>query len=287
MAAGSTRVNPRKFRANQIPFYFILVPVSIFMGLPILYIFNHAFKSVNELFAFPPRFFVSRPSVENFENLFALSANGSVPMSRYVFNSLVASLCIVLLSIVISTAAGFALSKMKFRLKGLIFEVNNLALMFVATAVTIPRYMVITSIGIKNTYLAHILPMVAIPVGLFLVKQFIDQVPDELLEAAQMEGANALMIYRKIILPLVRPAICTCAILAFQSAWGNVETSNLFTTSDSIRTLAFYMNTISTGTVRGQGMAAAASLLMFVPNLILFIIMQSNVMNTMARSGLK
>ncbi len=288
MAINGSKVNPQKFHKNQIPFYLYLVPVAVFMGLPIIYIINHAFKPMDELFAFPPRFFVNHPSLINFQNLFQQAAGSSIPISRYVFNSLVVTIAVVALSVLISTMAGFALSKMKFKLSGFIFEANNIALMFVATAVTIPRYLTINAIGILDSYWAHILPLLAMPVCLFLIKQFIDGVPNALLEAAQLEGANAWTIYRKIVLPMVKPAIATGAILTFQSVWNNTETSSLFTSTESIRTLSFYMNTLtSVGTVQGQGMAAAASLIMFVPNLVLFIILQSNVMDTMAHSGLK
>jgi len=288
MAIGGTKVNPKKFHKNQIPLYLYLVPIAVFMGAPIIYIINHAFKPMDELFAFPPRFFVSHPSLINFQNLFQTTAASSIPISRYIFNSLIVTLAVVFLSILISTMAGFALSKMNFKFKGPIFEVNNIALMFVATAVTIPRYLTINTLGILDTYWAHILPLIAMPVCLFLIKQFIDGVPNSLIEAAQLEGAGSFTIYRKIIIPLTRPAIATGAILAFQSVWTNVETSNLFTSSEGIRTLPFYMNTLtSVGSVQGQGMAAAAALIMFVPNLLLFIVMQSSVMNTMAYSGIK
>ncbi len=288
MAISGNRANPRKFHRNQIPFYLYLVPVAVFMGLPIIYILNHAFKPMDELFAFPPRFFVANPSLDNFRNLFRTAAGASIPVSRYIFNSLVVTVSVVFLSVLMSTMAGFALSKMKFRLKKPLFELNNLALMFVPVAVTIPRYLTITAMGILDTYFAHILSLLAMPVGLFLIKQFIDQVPDSLMEAAQIEGASAFTVYRRVVLPLIKPAIATGAILSFQMVWNNIETSSLFTSSESIRTLSFYMNTLtSVGTVQGQGMAAAASLIMFIPNLVLFIIMQSSVMNTMAHSGLK
>ncbi len=288
MAISGTKVNPSKFEKSQIPMYLYLIPLAVVMGAPIIYIFCHAFKPMDELYAFPPKFLVSHPSTINFQNLFQQAAGATIPFSRYVYNSLVVTLAVVLLSILISTMAGFALSKMNFKLKNVIMEVNNLALMFVATAVVIPRYLTISAVGILDTWWAHILPLIAMPVCLFLIKQFMDQVPNSLLEAAQLEGAGSFTIYLKIILPMVKPAIATGAILAFQQVWNNVETSNLFTSSESIRTLAFYMNTLSgVGTVQGQGMAAAAALIMFVPNLVLFIIMQSNVMDTMAHSGLK
>ena len=288
MAISGIKVNPSKFHKNQIPLYLYLVPLAILMGAPIIYIICHAFKPMDELYAFPPKFFVSHPSMINFQNLSQTAAGSSVPISRYLFNSLVVTVAVVVLSILISTMAGFALSKMNFKLKNTIMEINNLALMFVATAVVIPRYLTISTTGILDTWFAHILPLIAMPVCLFLIKQFMDGIPNSLIEAAQLEGAGSWTIYRKIILPMVKPAIATGAILAFQAVWNNVETSNLFTSTESIRTLAFYMNTLSgVGTVQGQGMAAAAALIMFLPNLLLFIIMQSNVMNTMAHSGLK
>ena len=185
--------------------------------------------------------------------------------------------------------SGFAFSKIPFRGKKELFEINTLAMMFVPVAVIIPRYLTIDTLGILNTYFAHILPLLAMPVGMFLLKQFIDQVPDELLEAAVIDGAGHSRIYFTIILPLIKPALATIAILSFQVAWNNTETSMLFVSRESMRTLAFFMSTLAANTnvVAGQGMAAAASLIMFLPNVVLFIILQSKVINTMAHSGLK
>ena len=133
--------------------------------------------------------------------------------------------------------------------------------------------------------------MIPLPVALFLVKQFVDQVPDSLIEAAYMDGAKEWQIYWKVILPLIKPAIATAAILVFQQVWTNLEAANYYINDDGLKSLAFYMNTLTrtttTNTVAGQGLSAAASLIMFLPNLILFCILQRNVMNTMAHSGIK
>lgn len=285
----SARTNPRGFHWNQTPFFLVLVPLALFMSLPILFIINHAFKPIQELFAFPPKFFAESPVIDNFTRLVRTAQGSGISITRYIFNSVVVTGAVVLLSIAISAMAAFALSKLRFRAKSLIFEINTIALMFVPVAVQIPRYLLIDKMGVLDTYFAHILPLIAMPVGLFLVKQFTDQVPDSLIEAAVVDGAGYFLIFRKIILPLVRPAVATIAILSFQSVWGNTETSTLYTTRESMRTLTFFMNTLANNTnaVAGQGVAAAASLVMFVPNLLLFIIMQSKVMNTMAYSGLK
>ncbi len=289
MALKKVGTNPDRFEKSQIKFYVVLAPFVAFMLLPIIFIFNHAFKPMDELFAYPPRFFAKQPTWDNFRNLFRASQISSIPISRYIFNSVVVTVIVLILSILISTMAAFVLSKKQFRSKKLLLEINNVALMFVATAVTIPRYLIVETLGITDTVWAHILPLLVMPVGLFLVKQFIDQVPDTLIEAAVIDGATDWQIYRRIILPLIKPAIATLAILSFQTVWNNLETSQLYVNTDSLRTLAFYMNTLASqsNVVAGQGIAAAASLIMFVPNLVLFIIFQSNVMNTMSTSGIK
>lgn len=285
----ATKINPQKFGRGQIKFLIILIPIALFMAMPIVYIFNHAFKPLTELFEWPPKFFVRNPSLQNFVDLFAVTSTIGVPMSRYLFNSIVISLVVVVMSIFVSSVAGFALSKLDFKMKKSLMFANNIALMFVGSAVVIPRYLIVQSLGLIDTFWVHILPGLAIPVGLFLIKQFIDQIPNELLEAARMDGATNFQIYYKIILPLIKPALATIAIVSFQSVWNNVETSTNYINNESLKTFAFYMSTLTTttNTVAGQGMAAAAALIMFVPNLVIFIILQKNVMNTMAHSGIK
>jgi len=289
VAYKGNRINPRKFEKGQLKIVLAILPLVLFMGLPIIFIFSHAFKPMEELFAYPPKFFVSNPTLDNFSKLFKASRMAGIPMSRYVFNSILVTGIVVIGSIILSTAAGFALSKLKFKGKFVLMEINQGALMFVAVAVMIPRYLTINFLGITNTYLAHILPWLATPVALFLIKQFIDQVPDSLIEAAYIDGAGDFKVYTKIILPMIKPAIATAAILIFQQVWVDLGTSNYYVNDEGIKTLAFYMNTLANAnnTVAGQGMAAAASLIMFLPNLIMFILLQKSIMNTMAHSGIK
>jgi ABC-type glycerol-3-phosphate transport system permease component len=172
-----------------------------------------------------------------------------------------------------------------------LFTINTLALMFVPIAVSIPRFLVIEKLDLIDNFLVHILPGLAMPVGLFLLKQFMDQIPDAMIEAAQMDGATDVQIYWKIILPLIKPAIATIAILAFQASWNNADTSAMYLNQESLKTFAYYLSTLTTtttgNTVAGQGLAAASSLIMFLPNLIIFIVLQSQVMNTMSHSGIK
>lgn len=285
-----TGINPQKFHKSQVKFYLVLLPIAIFMALPILFIIFNAFKPIDELFVYPPRFITTRPTLDNFIRLFNTSTSTNIPVSRYLFNSIITTGTVVIATIFISSAAGYVLSKKKFKSKKLLFSINSLALMFVPVAVNIPRYLTIVQLGLIDNFWVYILPVLAMPVGLFLVKQFIDQIPNELIEAAQMDGASDFFILIRIILPLIVPALATVAILTFQGAWNSSEASVMYINNESLKNFAFYMSTLASttgNTVAGQGLAAASSLIMFVPNLIIFIIFQSRVMNTMAHSGMK
>ena len=290
MAYKGHKINPNKFEVGQIKIFLLVLPLVILTGLPIVFIIFHAFKPMEELFAFPPQFITTKPTLDNFRKLFKASRTAGIPLSKYVFNSLLITVSVVFLSLFFSTAASYALSKLKFKGRNMMMQINQFALMFVPVAVMIPRYLVVNTMGLTNTYWAHILPLIPLPVALFLIKQFVDQVPQSLIEAAYMDGATEIHIYFKVVLPLIKPAIATAAILVFQQVWTNMEASNYYVNDEGLKSLAFYMNTLSSGTgntVAGQGVAAAASLIMFVPNLVLFCILQKNVMNTMAHSGIK
>lgn len=282
-------VNPDKFDRSQIGIYLYLVPIAVFMALPILFIFVNAFKPIDELFAYPPRIYVKNPTLENFATLFSVSGTTNIPAARYLLNSIVLTVVSVVGTLYISAAAGYAFSKKKFRGRNRLFELNNLAIMFVPVAVSIPRYLIVVSLGLHDNFLTHILPLMATPVGLFLVKQFIDQMPNSLIEAAVIDGANDFKILHSIVMPLIKPALATLAIIMFQTAWNSVEASLYYLDTEALKSFSFYMSTLSNAGngVAGQGISAAAALIMFLPNLILFIILQSRVMNTMAHSGIK
>ena len=268
----------------------ILIIISIFMLLPIVYIFNHAFKPYHELFVYPPTFIVKEPSLQNFNELLSVTARSTVPMIRYVFNSVFVSVASVVLVTIVSALCAYPLAKHKFPGAAFVFSSILLTLMFAPEVVQIPRYLVVSQLGIMNTYFAHLLPMMAMPVGVFLLKQFMDQIPDALLEAARIDGANEFTVFLRVVIPVCMPAVATVAILAFQNSWANIETSSLFMLDDEMKSFAFFLSTLTNNlanNVAMQGAAAVASLIMFIPNLIVFVILQSKVITTMAHSGIK
>ena len=284
------KINPTRYHRSQLKFYAVLIPMTLFVALPIIFIISHAFKPSNELFAYPPKFFVRVPTFDNFRDLFNLAATSGIPFSRYLFNSILVTVIGVFLSVLITSLAAYSLSKLKFKGKKTLFEINNLALMFVPIAVTIPRYLTISRIGLIDNYLVLVLPLIAMPVGLFLVKQFVDQTPNELIESAKIDGASEMQIFLKIIIPIVAPSLATVGILSFHMIWNDTIGSTLYVNDDSLKNLTIYFSTLAarTGnTVAGQGILAAASLISFLPNIIIFIFLQNKVMNTMAHSGIK
>ena len=294
-------INPSRFDKTQIKFYLYLIPITCVMGLPIIFIFFNAFKPLDELLNYPPSFITLRPTLQNFRNLMATSANKSIPMSRYLFNSISSTLLVVLFTLLITVMAAYCMSKKRYKLKNFLFSVNEAALMFVSVAVAIPRYMIINEVGFIDSFWSHVIPLLAMPVGLYLVKQFIDDLPDSMIEAAKIDGAGDFYILRKIIIPNISPALATVAILAFQASWNSMEASNYYINNEALKSFSFYMTTLTASSgnanalvgqlsgnaIAGLGMQAAATLIMFLPNLILFVILQSRVMNTMSHSGMK
>lgn len=270
--------------------FVLMTLLAMFMLMPIVYLFNHALKPYYELFLYPPTFVARNPTLQNFTDLIVVTESSIVPMTRYLFNSIVASTLVVITSCFFSVLCAYPLSKHKFPGKGLIFSGIIVSLMFAPEMVGIPRYFVISQLGIINTYWGHVLPLVAMPVGVFLMKQFIDQIPNELLEASKVEGAKEYTIFLKIVIPLCMPAIATTAILSFQSAWSTDETSTLFMENETMKTLPFYVNTLTNqlaNNVANQGAAAAAALLLFIPNFVIFLLLQRKVITTMMHSGIK
>lgn len=267
-----------------------LTGLAAFMLLPIVFIINHAFKPLHELFLFPPTFLVRQPTLRNFELLFMSTSSDFVPFSRYLLNSIIVVVITVISVVIISSMAAYALSKRQFPFKAAIMSIIMVALMFAAETVAIPRYLIVSGLGITDTYFALVLPLLASPVAVFLLIQFMGQIPNELIEAAKLDGATEIGVFRKVVMPLSMPAIVTVAIITFQASWTDGEASTLFIQDETMKTLPYYVSTLLSGlsnTVVGQNIVAAAGLLMFLPILLVFILFQSKVNETMVHTGVK
>ncbi|WP_300657950.1 carbohydrate ABC transporter permease [uncultured Acetatifactor sp.] len=268
----------------------IVTIIALVSVMPVIFIINNAFKPLSELFKYPPTFFVRNPTWQNFEEFFYATGETTVPFSRYLFNSIFVTVVTVFLVVAISCTAAYAFAKIDFPGRDRIFNIIVLSLMFTPSAVMITKYLIVDKVGLINNYLGHILPQLALPVGVFLLKQFMEQVPDSLSEAARLDGASEFTVFWKIVMPAVLPAVGTVMIISFQNVWNDVTTSQYYMLDDSMKTLPYYIQTLtsSTGTtVARQGASAAAGLLLFLPNFIIFAVMQKSMLKTMVTSGIK
>jgi ABC-type glycerol-3-phosphate transport system permease component len=263
--------------------------LAVFMALPLVYTVSTAFKPIEELFLFPPRFFVRHPTLRNFQQLLISTWAWVVPFPRYIFNSFFVTSMTVLGHVLIASMAAYSLAKLGVPGGNVIFGIIIAALMFAPEVTQIPRYLVVHRLGLLDTFAGLIIPNLAGAYGLFLMKQFMEQVPVELLEAAKVDGAREWTIFRYVVLPMVRPALITLVIFSFISSWNDIFTPLVFTRSESMKTLPLAISNISGGAtvVANFGAVSAGALVTTLPPIIIFVLLQRWVMETMAYSGIK
>lgn len=255
------------------------------MALPLVYAINNAFKPLDEIFMFPPTLFVRNPTTGNFADLMNLLGNSWVPFTRYIFNTVFITGMGILGHIIFASAAAYPLAKHHFPGKNLLFTIIVLSLMFTPAVTSIPNYMIMSWIGLIDTYWAVIIPAFAFPLGLYLMKQFMEQIPDALLEAAKIDGASEYRIFWSVIMPNVKPAWLTLMILLFQMLWGS--DGNGFIYSEQLKSLHYATNQIMQGGIARAGVGAAVALILMSVPITLFVFSQSRIIETMATSGMK
>lgn len=252
---------------------------------PLLYIVNAAFKPISEIFLFPPKLFVQNPTLNNFFDLSVIISDLNVIFSRYLFNTIIITVLGTGGTVLIGSMAAFPLAKYKFPGQKLMSNVIVYSLMFNGTVTAIPNYIIMTRLHMVNSYWAVILPVVGGTFGLYLMQNFIVQVPDELIEAAKMDGMSEFSIFFKIIMPLSKPAWITLIVLSFQSFWSN--TGGTFLYSEKLKPVSYMLSQVVSGGISRTGAASAVTLVMMVVPITVFVVSQSNVVETMATSGLK
>jgi len=280
---GGRRLN--RSYGGDVFIYSILTVFGLFFVFPLVFSINHAFKPLNEIFLFPPNIFVRRPTLNNFQDLFVIMSKSWVTFSRYIFNTVFVTAVGTAGLIIVASMGAFVVSKYKFPGAKVFFSGVIITLMFSGYVTAIPNYLVMAKLGWVDTYLAIIVPAFAMPMGFFLLKQFIDTIPDTLLEAATIDGAREWGIFLWIVLPMIKPAWLTVMIFSVQSLW-NARASN-FIYSEQLKTLPYALSQIITAGVARAGVGAAIGLFIMIVPLVMFILAQSNVLQTMANSGIK
>ncbi|HEX3022662.1 MAG TPA: carbohydrate ABC transporter permease [Lachnospiraceae bacterium] len=279
------RRKPNRSKGGDIGIYIVLVLFGLFMAFPLVYAINSAFKPLDELFVYPPKLFVQNPTLDNFQDLFVIMGKSWVPFSRYLFNTVLITALGTAGHIIIASMGAYVLAKYDFPGGKLFFKLVVTALMFNGYVTAIPNYLVMSRIGWVDTIWSIVIPAFAAPMGLFLMKQYMAGIPDSLIEAAKIDGAREWRIFTRIVMPMVKPAWLTLMILSVQSLW-NTKASN-FIYSEELKTLPYALQQIISGGVARAGVGAAVTLFMMIVPISIFIISESNIIETMASSGIK
>lgn len=279
------KVTLSRSTGGTILIFAFLAIVGAFMLLPIVYVLVTAFKPLNEILAYPPKFFVQHPTLSNFRDLIEITQETWVPFERSLFNSLFVAIAGTVVYIIIASMAAYPLAKARGKYIAVYYQVVVLAILFRPEVTRTPLYIIISKMGMVNTYWALLLPVLAGSFGVFLMRQFMMTLPDVMIEAAKVDGASNFTIFWKLVMPLVKPAWMTLAIFTFKDLWNTGETQYIY--EETLKTLTAVMQSISSAGIARAGAGAAVALIMMIPPVTVFVISQSSVMETMATTGIK
>ena len=266
----------------------LVVAFALFSALPLIYVVSTSLKPMDELFLFPPRFFVKSPTLDNFNDLFQALDGQTVPFVRYVFNSLFVSITVVCCTIFVSVLGAYGLVKHKVFGGKWIVSLIMAGLMFSPYVTRIPAYTIVSKLGFVNTYAALIIPNIAIAYNIFLMKQFMQQIPNQLLESARMDGAGEIKVLLHVVLPMLKPVVATLFVLSFVANWNEYFSAMIYIQNETLKTLPVVMQNLSSNnSIARAGASAAATFVTIVPTILVYAVMQSRVVDTMAYSGIK
>ena len=264
----------------------LLTLMGLFMFIPMYYVVIQSLKPLDELFMFPPKFIVMRPTFENYGDLFTLMGDSWVPFSRYIFNTVFITICGTLGNLVFASMAAYSLAKLRFPGRNAIFQIIVMSLMFHSTVNQVTHFIILSAFGWIDTYLSIIVPSMATTIGLYLMKQFMEtSVPDTVLESARLDGASEFRTYLIIAMPMVKPAWLTLIIECFKGLWNSG--SSIYIHSEQLKTFNYAIQQILSGGIARSGAGAAATVVMMLVPILVFVLNQSQIIETMGSSGMK
>ena len=279
------RRKPNRSVWGDIFLYLFLALVALIMAFPIIYAVGSALKPLDELFKFPPTIWPRNPTFDNFSDLFVTMGKSWVTFSRYLFNTVFITAAGTAGHLIIASMGAFVLAKYDFPGGNAFFKLVTIAMMFTGYVTAIPNYLIINGLGWVDTYWAIIIPAFASPMGLFLMKQFMEGLPTSLIEAAKIDGASEWRVFSGIVMPNVKPAWMTLIIFSVQGLWNNRASTYIY--SEERKTLVFALGQIQGGGIARTGQGAAVMVVLMVVPIAIFIFSESQILETMASSGLK
>ena len=276
---------PNRSIAGDVALYIFLGVMAWLMAVPLIYQINNAMKPLDELFRYPPRMFALNPTFDNFFDLFVTMGKSWVSFTRYLFNTLFVTIIGTAGHLLIASMGAFVLAKYEFPGAQTFFKIVTVSMMFVYQVTQIPNYLILNGLNMIDSYWAIIIPAFASPTGFFLMKQFMEGLPSSLIEAAKIDGASEWRVFSKIVMPNVKPALMTMIIFSVQALWNNPASMYIY--SEEKKTLVFAMNQIQGGGIARMGQGAAVAVVLMIVPILTFIISESQILETMASSGLK
>ena len=265
---------------------FMLTILGVIMFFPMYYVVIQSLKPLDELFMFPPRFYVMKPTFDNFADLFTLMGDSWVPFSRYIFNTVFITICGTLGNLVFASMAAYSLAKLRFPGRNAIFQLIVMSLMFHSTVNQVTHFIILSAFGWVDTYLSIVVPSMASTMGLYLMKQFMESsVPDTVLESARLDGASEFRTFLTIAMPMVKPAWLTLMIECFKSLWNSG--ASIYIHSEELKTFNYAIGQIISGGIARSGAGAASIVIMMIVPIGIFVLNQSKIIETMGSSGMK
>ncbi len=266
--------------------FVFLAIMGVFMFLPMVYVIMQSLKPLDELWMFPPRFYVQRPTFKNFGDLFSLLSDSWVPFSRYIFNTIVITALGTFGNLMLASLAAYAMAKIPFPGRTFAFKTVQLSLMFTSTVTSIANFLTLSKLGLLDNIFALIIPAWGSTMGLYLMKQFMDSsISNDVLESARLDGCGEFRTFWTIAMPMVKPGWLTLIVFSFQGLWQ--AGSSIYIYSEQYKTLNYAISQITAGGIARAGAAAAGTVLMMIVPIVVFLISQSNIIETMASSGMK
>jgi ABC-type glycerol-3-phosphate transport system permease component len=263
--------------------YVVLVIVLLASVLPMIWAVSGSFKNIEEIFAIPPHLIPNHTTLANYASLFT-----EIPLPKWLWTSLWTAVVSTTISVIFSTMGGYAFAKFRFRGGQLLFDVMFSSMMIPVTVVVIPLFVEVAKMGLGNTYVALILPWLAPAFGIFMMRQFIVQaVPNQMLEAARIDGAGELAIFFRIVLPVLRPALGALAVWLFLTSYNNFMWPLIVIADSNKYTLPLGLNSLTSAYTADYGVILAGSVIAAIPTVAVFIALRKQLINGLTLGAVK
>jgi len=249
--------------------YGILIVAAIIALVPFLYVISASLKDKSALFSYPPEWIPSEPTLANFQALLE-----NFPYLRWTLNSLIVASAVTIIKVVIDSMAGYAFAKMNFPGKDALFLVVLMTLMIPFAATLIPLFIIVRNLNLTNTYPGLILPALASPIGIFMMRQFIESLPSDLENAARLDGCSEFQIFRRVIMPLMKPGLVVLGVFTFMTQWTSYLWPLVISTREEMLTLTVGVQSLRSLFTVDWGILSAGAVLSMLPIILVFLFLQ-------------